>query len=52
MFLNLVSVVFNGKTLAPKMDAFRNTSEDFYKDILKGKANVSDFERYIYGNGT
>ena len=34
------------------MDAFRNNNGDFYKDILKGKADVSDFERYVYGNGT
>ena len=37
---------------APKMDAFKNNSEDFYKDILKGKADVSDFERYVYGNSS
>ncbi len=34
------------------MDAFKNNSDDFYKEILKGKADVSDFERYIYGNST
>ena len=37
---------------APKMDAFKNNNEDFYKDILKGKADVSDFERYVYGNSS
>ena len=37
---------------APKMDAFKNNSEEFYKDILKGKADVSDFERYVYGNSS
>ena len=34
------------------MDAFKNNSEEFYKDILKGKADVSDFERYVYGNSS
>ena len=34
------------------MDAFKNNNEDFYKEILKGKADISDFERYVYGNSS
>ena len=37
---------------APKMDAFKNNSEEYFKDVLKGKANVADFERYVYGNSS
>ncbi len=31
------------------MDNFRNTSEEYYADLRKGKADINDFERYIYG---
>ena len=34
------------------MDNFRNTSEDFYNDLAKGKVDHKDFERYVYGKGT
>jgi hypothetical protein len=34
---------------ADRMDKFRSKSDDFYKNLKKGQADVKDFERYIYG---
>ena len=35
--------------LGPKMDNFRNTNQEFYDGLKRGKVQTSDFERYIYG---
>jgi hypothetical protein len=41
--------VFVPAPTADKMDKYRNKSQDFFKNLKKGQADVKDFERYIYG---
>ena len=35
--------------LEPKMNQFRDTTNDFYKDLQAGRVDQKDFERHIYG---
>jgi hypothetical protein len=32
-----------------KADAFKNKSEQFYRNIKKGNVDPKEFERYVYG---
>ena len=41
--------VFVPPPAADKMDRYRSKSQDFFKNLKKGQAEVKDFERYIYG---
>lgn len=38
------------KSEAPKSDGFRNSAEEYHENMMQGKADVKDFERYIYGD--
>lgn len=31
------------------MDKFRDTADEYYKELQAGRAEHKDFERYIYG---
>ena len=32
-----------------RSDQFRNTTQEFYKNLSRGQVDNKDFERYIYG---
>ena len=37
------------KEAAPISDSYQNTNEQYQKDLMAGRVEPKDFERYIYG---